>query len=217
MDELTDQYVRDELTADERERVEKHFLNTPQRRQKLEFATELLSHTEAERGEPVETATVQPVVERRPGLLELFLAFWRKPSFAHAALTAASLIVVVSVTFVLLRSGSSPEYAEVTVPLSTSTRAEGPSPPRVKRPDSGLRINLSAPQDTRDAKGFRARLLDENGVERDLTIDKWNDQTIAVLVPATLLTRGSYAIQLSKVKDDGTEERVRGSYYFVVE
>ena len=49
VDELTDQYVRDELTDDERKRAEKYFLNTPVRQQKLEFAKELLSHADAER------------------------------------------------------------------------------------------------------------------------------------------------------------------------
>ena len=214
VDELTDQYVNDELTDDERQRVEKYFLNTPERQQKLEFATELLSHAEAERGERLERSTV---VEREPSWLEQFRAFWRKQSFAYAALTAVALIVVAGVTFSVLQTGNRAAYTVVNPPLSTSNRAEGSTPLRLKLPESGLKINLAVPQDASNAKDFRVRLLDGSGAIRDLTIDERKDQTITVSVPASSLTRGSYAIQLFEVKADGTEQRVRGSYRFDLE
>jgi len=217
VDELTDQYVRNELTADERQRVEKYFLNTPERKQKLEFATELLSRAEARRGEPDAPPIVQPIVERKPSWFEQFLAFWKRQSLAHAALTAASVIVVIGVVFVVMRSGRSPQYAEINVTLTTSTRAEGPSPLRVQRPEAGFKINLPIPEDARDAKDFSARLVDGNGTVRDVKVDERKDQSVVVLVPATLLSRGNYAIQLFEIKPDGTEDRVRGSYRFDVE
>lgn len=217
VDELTDQYVREELTGDDRKLVEKYFLNTPERKQKLEFATELLSRAGAQRGERDEKPIVQPVVEREPSWFEQFFAFWKRQSLAHAALTVASVIVVVGVVFVVMRSGRSPQYAEINATLNTSTRAEGPSPLRVQRPEAGFKINLAIPENARDARGFRARLLDGNGTVQDVKVDERKDQSVVVLVPAALLARGSYAIQLTKIKADGTEERVRGSYYFDVE
>ena len=215
VDEVTDQYVNNELTDEERERVEKHFLNTPERQRKLEFATELLSHADAERGGRVERATV---LERRPGWLELFLGFWRQRSFAHVALTAAAVIIVAGLIFYLMSFGdSSREYIAVNLALSNSNRAESTAPVRVQLPDSGLAMNLTVPEDAKDANAYRVKLLDENRVERDLTIDERKDQTITVKIPAALLSRGSYVIKLFKVKADGTEEPVRGSYFFNVE
>lgn len=218
VDELTDQYVRDELPDVERERVEKYFLNTPERRRKLEFATELLGRADAERGERAERSTVQPVVERAPGWLEQLLAFWRQRSFAHVALSAAAVIIVAGLIFYLFSFRNSSDYVAINLPLSSSNRAESTAPARVQLPRSGLTINLTVPEQARDAKAYRVKLIDRNEAERDLTIDERKDQTITVKIPAASLTRGgSYAIQLFKVNADGTEERVRGSYFFDVE
>jgi len=218
VDELTDQYARDELTDDERKRAEKHFLTTPERRQKLEFATELLSHAEAERGESSQLSTVRPIVPpATPSFLDQIRAFWRPLTFAHGALAAAVLLVVAGLIFFFLSFGGSTEYTALNVPLSSSDRAESAAPVSAQLAGAGLELNLPIPEQAKDAKDFRLKLVDENGVERDLTIADRTDQTIKVRIPADWLSRGSYVIQLSMVKPDGSTERVRGSYNFVVE
>jgi len=218
VDELTDQYARDELTDDERKRAEKHFLTTPERRQKLEFATELLSHAEAERGESSQLSTVRPIVPpATPSFLDQIRAFWRPLTFAHGALAAAVLLVVAGLIFFLLSFGGPAEYTALNVPLSSSDRAESAAPVSAQLAGAGLELNLPIPEPAKDAKDFRLKLVDENGVERDLTIADRTDQTIKVRIPAEWLSRGSYVIQLSMVKPDGSTERVRGSYNFVVE
>lgn len=218
VDELTDQYVRDELTDDERKRAEKHFLTSPERQQKLEFATELLSHAEAERGESSQLSTVRPIVQpATPSLLDQIRAFWRRPTFAHGVLAAAILLVVAGLVFVFFSFGNSAEYTALNLPLSSSDRAESVAPVSAQLAGAGLELNLPIPEQAKDAKDFRLKLVDENGVERDLTIAERTDQTIKVRIPADWLSRGSYVIQLSMVKPDGSTERVRGSYNFVVE
>ena len=42
VDEITDEYLKDELPVDERERVQRYFLSAPERQSKLQFAAELL-------------------------------------------------------------------------------------------------------------------------------------------------------------------------------
>lgn len=221
VDELTDQYVRDELTDDERKDAEKHFLSTAERKQKLEFATELLSHADAERGERTErsqVATVRPIVApATPSLLDQIRAFWRRPSLAHGGLIAAVLLVVAGLVFFLLSFGSSSEYMALNVPLSSSDRAESVAPVSAQLAGAGLELNLPIPEQVKDAKDFRLKLSDENGVERDLTIVERTDKAIKVRIPAAWLSRGSYVIHLSRVNPDGSAERVRGSYNFVVE
>lgn len=215
VDELTDQYVRDELTDDERKRAEKYFLNTRVRQQKLEFAKELLSHAEAERSEPAQMTVAQPA---SPSLLDQIRAFWRRPSYAHVGLSAAVVLVVAGLIFFLLSFGSSsPQYTAINVPLSSSDRAQSIAPVSAQLAGAGLELDLPLPEQVKDAKDFRLKLVDENGVERDLTIAERTDQKVKVRIPAEWLSRGSYVIQLSVVKADGTAERVRGSYNFVVE
>lgn len=217
VDELTDQYVRDELTDDERKRAEKYFLNTPVRQQKLEFAKELLSQADAELHQDAEMATVRPIAQPLPpSLLDQIRAFW-KPSFAHGALAAAVLLVVAGLVFFFLSFGKSSEYMAVNVPLSSSERAESIAPVSAQVAGAGLELNLPIPEQAKDTKDFRLKLVDENGVERDLTIAERTDKTIKVRIPAAWLSRSSYVIHLSIVKPDGSEERVRGGYNFVVE
>lgn len=217
VDELTDQYVRNELTDDERKRAEKYFLNTPERQQKLEFAKELLSHADAERGEGAQMATVRPIAEQGPpSLLDQLRAFWRRPSFAHVGLSAAMVLVVAGLIFFLWSFNNSSGYVPLDLALNNSNRAEGTVPARV-RLGADLKVNLLLPEQAKEAKDVRLKLVDENEVARDLTIDERKDQTVTVAIPAAWLSRGSYVIQFSLVKPDGSEERVRGSYNFVVE
>jgi len=221
VNELTDQYVREELTVDERKRAEKHFLSAPERRGKLEFATELLSRADAERGkraERSEVAPVQPIVTpATPSFLDQIRAFWRRPTLAHGGLIAAVLLVVVGLVFFLLSFGNSSEYMALNVPLSISDRAESVAPVSAQLAGAGLELNLPIPDQAKDARDLRLKLIDENGVERDLTIAERTEQAMKVRIPANWLSRGSYVIQLSKVKPDGSTERVRGSYNFVIE
>ena len=218
VDELTDQYVRDELTDDERKRAEKYFLSTPVRQQKLEFAKELLSHADAELCEPAEMAAVRPITPATPSWLDQIRAFWRRPSYAHVGLSAAVVLVVAGLIFFLLSFGnSSPQYTAINVPLSSSDRAQSIAPVSAQLAGAGLELDLPLPEQAKDAKDFRLKLFDESRVERDLTIAERTEQKIKVRIPAAWLSRGSYVIQLWMVKPDGNVERVRGSYNFVVE
>ena len=220
VDELTDQYVRNELPDDERKRAEKHFLNTPERQQKLEFATGLLGHADAERGERAErtqVASVRPIVGTTPSWLDQLRAFWRRPSYSHLALSAAVLFVVAGLVFFLWSFGNSSTYVSLDLALSNSNRGESTARAPVKLAGAGLKVNLTIPDQAKEAKDYLLKLVDQNEVERDLTIDKRTDQTIAVTIPAAWLSSGSYVIKLTMVKPDGNEERVPGSYNFVVE
>src|ERR1051325_7194772 len=136
------------------------FLTTPERRRKLEFATELLSHAEAERGASSQLTTVRPIVPPpTPGLLDWFRAFW-KPTFAHGALAAAVLLVVAGLIFFFFSFGGSSEYTALNVPLSSSDRAESAAPVSAQLTGAGLELNLPIPEQAKDAKDFRLKLVD---------------------------------------------------------
>lgn len=212
VDEITDDYLNNEMPDNERERVKRYFLSTPERQRKLEFANELLRHAESNRG-----GKKVPEKDSRPTFFEQVAASWRRPYFAHAALVVV-LIVVAGVTYSLVTTDRSPKYLPLDITVSSSNRAEGPAPATLKLPsNTGLKINLTIPEDARGAKGYEATLVGEY-VNKTLKIDQRTEQMLTVTIPPEALTpRGTYAIQLSKIKPDGTIERVPGSYLFTVE
>ncbi len=201
VDEITDEYLRGELPDDERQQVQQYFLSSPERQKKLEFAAELLRRAD-KRGKK----------EPRPSFVQQIAAFWRQQSFAHVAMTAAAIIIVAGIIYVLTRDNS--QYLALNLAISTADRAEGPETTPVKLPsNTGLKITLKIPESARGAKDYVPRLLGGTDLE---VIDR-TDQTVTVKIPAKLLRPGPYAIQLSKVKADNTPERITGSYYFAVE
>lgn len=200
VDEITDDYLKNQLSDDERERVEKYFLSTSERQNKLEFAAELLRRAESERG--------KKVTEPRPSLFEQISAFWRRPSFGMAV---AAVIIVAGIFFILTRDNAN--YLALNLEISTAERDQGAEAKRVNPPpNTGLELTLTIPENARGAKDYVARLANGN----DLKIGQRTEQTVTVKVPPPLKP-GTYAIQLSKVKPDGTTERILGSYYVAVE
>ena len=199
VDEITDEYLKNELTAEEREHIEKYFFSSVERQKKLAFAAELLDRARKH--------------ERRPTLLAQIAAFFKQQSLTHVALTAAALLIVAGI-FIYFSTRPA-TYLALNLTISTAERAEGAAAQTVKLPaNTGLKIMLTIPESARGAKDYAARLA---GANTDLPVDQRTDQTVTVVIPAGSLTPGTYAIQLSKLKPDNTHERVPGSYYFAVE
>lgn len=212
VDDLTDQYLENELEGAERERVEKYFLSTAERQQKLEFASELLRHAALTR-DPNRTT------HDKPGLWKQFLEFWKQKPLVPLAASAAVLVIVIGIAFVVSRNSQpgKTSYAAFTLTINASDRASGAAPAQLKMPAAGLMLDLTIPEQSRGAKDYRAKLVNADGVARALEIDERKSESVKVAIPSGWLTRGSYAIQLSAVKADGSEERIRGSYLFDIE
>lgn len=85
-DDLIDEYLRGDLSVDERERFEAHFLCSPERRKKLNFGMALKGYISAE-----SAAHGRKAINTRPGY------GWWKPLFSapFMRLAAAAIIVVV--------------------------------------------------------------------------------------------------------------------------
>ena len=211
VDEITDQYVGNELGADERKRVEQYFLTSRERQQKVQFADELMQRAAAERG--VQDRVVVPA--RAPGFFERLRAFWtNQPVFFRTATTMATIVIAVGLVFVMYpRQNPSGTYTAVNLQMSAVDRSTG-SEVKAVRLDSaaGIRIDLALPEQWRDAKSYRVELQDEKERLRDLPIAERTPQSLVVTIPANEITQGGYIIRLYA---DG--QRVRGSYHFNVE
>ena len=199
VDEITDEYVQNELSGDERERVRKYFLSSTERQNKLEFAAELLGRAKSSR-------------VTRPGVWEQIAAFWRQPSFAQVALTATAVIIIAGIAIYFATRPAT--YLTLNLTISTAERAEGAVPQRVNLPpNAGVKLVLTIPESARGANRYAAKLVGGS----ELKIEGQTPDTVTVTVPPGSITPGTYAIQLSKIKSDNTTERIPGSYYFAVE
>lgn len=207
VDEVTDQYVREELTDGERRGVEESYLSTPEGRQKVRFTSELLERAAAERGAAAEVGA--------PGFFDRVRAFWQVQSLRVAAITAAVVIIAAGVYLI---SFPSKDYAMLSLAISSAKRGEGPAPSKVKIESGvpGVEVTLAIPEQAKGASDYRATLVGD-GPEQALDIDKRDEQTLTIKIPASLLNRGQYAINLSRINPDGSETRIPGSYYFNVE
>lgn len=216
VDEVTDQYIRDELADSERDGFEKGFLTTTDGKKKLRFASELLDRA----GERVAGITPSVVVaERRPGFFDWVPAFWQSQSMRLAA-TAAAVVIIAGGIFLISKSFRvrPTTYAPVSLSISASSRADGVTPARVRLESgiAGIQVNLAIPEEERGAKNYRVELSGDSG-ERDFPVEERKEQSVVVKIPASSLPRGSYAIHLFRIDSDGTEQRIRGSYLFDVE
>jgi len=209
VDEVTDQFVRNELEERERKGFEKIFLTTAEGRQKVRFTSELLERADTERRPAVARQS------REPGFFDRLRAFWRVQSLRAAATAAAIVIIAVAVVLIWLPR----TYVPLSLAISTATRAEGPAPAKVRLESgvAGVEVTLAIPEQAKSAKDFRVKLVSGDLSEHDLTVEKRDAQIVTVKIPASLLSRGQYAIQMSGFNPDGTEARIPGSFYFNVE
>jgi len=209
VDEVTDQYVRNELQGSERKGFQESYLRTDEGRRKVRFTSELLERA-AKRG------AVVPVPTEESGFFDRVRALWRLQSLRLAATTAA-VAMIAGGAYLSLRPAMN--YAPLALSISTASRGEGPVAGKVKLESGvpGVEVSLAIPEQAKGAKDYRVKLVSGDGTLHDLQIEKRDDQTVTVKIPASLLSRGQYAIQISRLNPDGTDTRIPGNYYFNIE
>jgi len=214
VDEITDDYVTGKFQGDDKRRVEEYFLKAKQRRDKVSFACALIQQAEAQ--------TTRSVDEPTPSFFERFSSIWQRPGFAfRVATTVAAAVLLIAGAMMLLRSGREPApvYMAVDLRISSADRAEGAeqAPVKLSPGVTELRLRLALPQPMATSQTFRARLIHGSAAPLALGISEQTADTVTVVAPAANLTRGSYAVHLSTVDNNGAEQRIRGSYLFRIE
>ena len=216
VDEITDDYVRGEIKGDERERLEQYFLKARERQVKAKFASALIDHASATRTERQAVVAIKP-----PALMARLLAFFSPQSFAFKfAVTAVAVVMAVGIGYVAYQGWSTPQnLASIELSISTSERGEGPQRKnlRLAPENDGARIVLNLPQAATQYQDYQVELMNRDGVKTLLEVTQHDSRTVTAIARASLLKRGSYAVQLIGVKADGTNEHVTGTYFFAVE
>jgi hypothetical protein len=214
VNEITDGYVGNELRADDRKRVQQYFLRSTERQNKLRFASELLERAAIQRAPA-------GVVQAEPGMLERVRAFWGNMALLTRFATTFAAIVIVAGVLLLTVPGTrtSETYAVVNLTISNSERASGSEIKQVRlEPGSpGIQIELALPDQIPQSKNYRVELLAEKQASRNLRIEQQTEAKLVVVVPANEIGPGSYFVRLYATNPDGTEQRIRGTYFFAVQ
>ena len=201
--ELIEEYRSDELPRKERSWFEQNYLATPEGRQRYAFAAAL---------ECVMQPSAQP---ERPTLLERLRSFFTTQRWALATATAIVLIAVVIVAVQLSRPRTS---IAVTLTNSISNRASTEPKYRQVPLRSGigeLKVSLVLPESAVRGTSYRVE-LDKRGETEDLTPTAYDANSVSVVIPASKLPPGIYSLKLFAIDANGTEQRIRGDYFFEI-
>jgi hypothetical protein len=218
-EDLIDAYLQGELTAERRRLFEQNYLTTEERRRRVAMAAGLLRHIDSLRAEKAATPARTP---NESSWVARFVAFWGSGNWALRAGLAVGVVALVAGTVWVLRSRTvSPRsFATLTLSVSADSRAEGARAARLTLPaDAGvLRVHLKLPDPSTDrSERHRVELVGEGGESSSLNAAGRDGESVTVDIPASRLARGQYALRLFAVEPDGTERRVAGLYYFIVE
>lgn len=226
VDEIAALYVSDRFTGDEKERVERYFLESAERQNKVQFMGELLRQLAVEPAqtngapvhEPVNAAPPAVVVPPPTGMFERLGSWWRGQSVPFRAVTSfATLLIIVGAVFWFRPGMTQPTFASLELAMTSADRNTGTEIPKIKLSETDeLRLKLKVPADAPAANSYRAQLRGAR-LSRELPIQQQDAKSLMVVVPANDLARGSYAIELTAVTADGKELPLRGAYLFAVE
>jgi len=202
--ELVEEYCAGELNKDDRQWFEHNYLASTEGRQRhaLVLAISCLKHPQ--------------VVERQPSFFEK-LAFWTKPRWV-AGVASAALVLIIA--FIGVRSLQQPKTTISVALINTQVnRSNGNNtlPPKVNLPpDAGeLRASLTLPKPFPQGTRFQA-VLDNQIDRKQVNVVDHKENTVTVVVPARDLPVGEYALELTAIKNDGSEEAIPGIYRFDV-
>jgi hypothetical protein len=206
--ELIEEYRAGELAAQEKEWFERHFLASPEGRERYTLAV-ALGRMEA----PAEVHP-EPV---RPTLLERLASFFKQPRWAIA--TVIPVLAAVIVAVVLLSRPGGQTFVGPTLASTVITRSgNGPLPTKVALPPNSaqLKLRLMLPQPSTPDARYEAK-LDDKVQEKQINVVESDAESVSVLIPVELVPAGEYSLSLRRVGPDGRSQAIPGYYLFNVE
>lgn len=229
-DELIDQFLSGALSATERERIESHFLRTPERQEHLRFASTLRRYVSANQPQvdevvgiaQVAAAEELPQIAVTPHRKRSFLStlFPRSPALAFSLACALLLVIAGGVWLAIsLRRQTNWPQSFFAVELAPGLTRSGEIMEFAIPPEYDVvRLQLDLPED--QYPSYEAVSQDAGG--RTLTTNKnlkaqsaTGRPAVFVDVRRSLLPPGNYRVKLSGLTANGNAENV-GSYSFRV-
>lgn len=207
--ELIEEYCAGELNQDDRRWFEHNYLASTEGRQlhALSLAIGCLKHPQ-----PLAQKPVKP----QPSFFEKLAALFTSPRWAVPAMSAVLVLVIAGIWLRSRQPRTIVTVALTNTQLSRSNGGESLPPKLNLSPDvAALTALLTLPKSFPQGTRFQA-LLDNQIDRRQVKVVDHKDNVITVTIPAADLPRGEYALELTALKSDGTEEAVPGNYRFEV-
>lgn len=214
--EVVEQYCAGELGETERDWLESHYLASEEGKQRYLLAVALDCGKNPPRPEPIPEPILEPIKIQPapPSWFERATMIFKRPQFAVVSATAVVLLMVGGLW--MIRSGGGSTYVGPTLVSQAISRGSSDNGPEsFKLPDGTgkLQLRLTLPQPPTPAASYRAE-LDTKTEEKPVTVVASDAQTVTVEVPASLIPPGEYALTLTAIKSDGTDEKIPGQYLF---
>lgn len=204
-DDLVDQYAAGDLSDEDRDAFEKHYLITSERYEEVAFARTL---------DRVLKKQISPTPVRIPIPVP-------PPSPINRILRVALIAVLVSFIsvpvylFVVPLIAPGPNIATITLNPSIVTRGEQPQPTKINVGNADmLRISLNLPAQFPAGTQYRAEL---DGSPQSVKVMNQDPRTVTVEIPTDGLRRGQYALKLSAAPPGQVEQPIPINYFFTVE
>jgi len=218
-EDLIDAYLHDELAPEQHQCFEQNYMISEGRQRRVRLAAALLRQT-CER----EAVVAEPVAVERDSetWVRRMRAFWVGRAWPLPAGYAVAVvaIIVCAAWLYISRVQQPPVVASLKLTSTVEKRskgAEGADVRSIKLPSNAdaLRVELMFPSNAAPAPVYRVELDNKDeGESKSLAISGQDAQSVSVLIPASRLVRGDYALRLVAVKNG--EEQVY-SYFFSVE
>lgn len=210
--ELVEEYRAGELSGTENQWFERHYLASTEGKKTYTFTVALNC---LKRPEP------QPQPQPPPQQLNWFGrlgSLFTQQRWAVATVSAVLVAAIALVVFFPLFDRSGQRTLAVNLETSTSNRA--PSEPKYRRiqvtPDVGeVKIDLMLPESVPPTSNYRVVFDNRSGTTKTLNVSAHDARSVSVIIPATELPPGLYALTLSAINGDGAEQRI-GGYFFEV-
>jgi len=201
--ELIEEYRAGELSNDEREWFEQHYLASGEGKRAHAMAAALNA-----------VKSPIPAAPRRLTWFERLRDYLNAHRWAMAAAASAAVVIIVAALFIFRPKPSTSYAFTLTSTLSQRSPGEGRYVKVPLNPDLGeLRITLQIPE--RVARGTDYRVeLDDRIETKSFKPASHDENSVVVVIPASSVHESLYALQLYVVKSDGTEQLVPGEYLF---
>lgn len=201
--ELIEEYRADELPKKEREWFLDHYLVSSEGRQRHAFTLALDSIKRS-------TPAPQPLTG-----FERFTQLLRTRPWVVATATSTALVLIVAASFIVRLRLVSKSYA-FSLNSTVSRRSAGDA--RYFRvtlsPDiTELRITLQLPEGVTRGTDYRVE-IDDRTEKTSLKATSHDATSVLVVIPATSLREGPYALKLYALQADNTERAIPGEYQF---
>ena len=137
---------------------------------------------------------------------------------------SAAIVFILSGALLMwsIKPHSTPQtFANLNLTIASENRSQGEStaPQKIKLPlgADALRISLTLPEPAPKGATYTVQWENTKRPLKTLAIESQDANSINVVIAADELVPGRYALKLLRKKQEGTEQRVNGSYFFDVE